>query len=185
MLKIKHILLMGALAIGVTSCDEYLNQAPTDLLSSDNFYQTASQANQGVLGVYADLRYVTVYDYWNMSEVRSDNLWVDPQPDGQRDYSDIGTFRATSELGTFENAWNTWYKLIYDANVALQKIPTPHLPMRPYVASSSMRHIFSEAWHILSWSACLETFLFSPSRHPSAKPMLQLRRPVWMLSIMW
>jgi len=123
MLKIKHILLMGALVIGATSCKDYLDQAPLDLLSSDNFYQTASQANQGILGVYADLRYTTVYEYWNMSEVRSDNLWVEPQPNGQRDYSDIGTFRATSELGTFESAWDTWYKLIYDANVALQKIP--------------------------------------------------------------
>lgn len=123
MLKIKHILLMGALVIGATSCKDYLDQAPLDLLSSDNFYQTASQANQGILGVYADLRYTTVHEYWNMSEVRSDNLWVEPQPNGQRDYSDIGTFRATSELGTFESAWDTWYKLIYDANVALQKIP--------------------------------------------------------------
>lgn len=123
MLKIKNILLMGALVIGATSCKDYLNQAPVNLLSSDNFYQTASQANQGVLGVYADLRYVTVHEYWNMSEVRSDNMWVEPQPNGQRDYSDIGTFRATAELGTFESAWDTWYKLIYDANVALQKIP--------------------------------------------------------------
>ena len=150
MLKIKHILLMGALAIGVTSCDEYLNQAPTDLLSSDNFYQTASQANQGVLGVYADLRYVTVYDYWNMSEVRSDNLWVDPQPDGQRDYSDIGTFRATSELGTFENAWNTWYKLIYDANVAIQKIPNTTF------ANETIRAQFLNEAHFLRGLAYFE-----------------------------
>lgn len=107
----------------ILSCDNFLDQPPKDLLPSDGFYQTASQAEQGVIGVYSDLRYISDYEYLMMSECRSDNAWVEPRPDGQRDYSDIGTFRATSSLGTFESTWNAWYKVIYDANVALQKIP--------------------------------------------------------------
>lgn len=58
-----------------------------------------------------------------MSECRSDNAWTNPRPDGLRDYAEIGAFRANDELATFNDAWNTWYKLIYDANVALSKIP--------------------------------------------------------------
>lgn len=121
-MKLKNILLLGALLSVMTSCSDYLNQPPKNLLSSDAFYQTPAQAEQGVLGIYSDLRYLADYEFLNMSEVRSDNMWVEPQPDGQRDYSDIGTFRATSSLATFEGTWNAWYKLIYDANVAISKI---------------------------------------------------------------
>ncbi len=112
----------GLLAIGATSCDSYLNQPPVNLLSSDGFYQTLAQANQGVIGVYSDLRYATDYEYYGMSECRSDNAWVNPVVNGQNNRSDVSAFRATAVTGTFESTWNMWYKVIYDANVAIQKI---------------------------------------------------------------
>jgi hypothetical protein len=121
-MKLKNFIYMGALLLAATSCESYLDQPPVDLLSSNGFYQTTAQANQGVLGIYADLRYAVDQTYYHLSEVRSDNAWVEPEPNGQRDYSDIGTFRAGSELITAESAWNMWYKVIYDANVAIQKI---------------------------------------------------------------
>lgn len=126
-MKLKNKFLVGAgaliLSATIISCDNFLDQPPKNLLPSDGFYQTGSQAEQGVIGVYSDLRNLSNYEYLMMSECRSDNAWVEPRPDGQRDYSDIGTFRATSSLGMFESTWNTWYKVIYDANVALQKVP--------------------------------------------------------------
>jgi len=121
-MKLKDLLYIGILLFAATSCKSELDQPPVNLLSSGGFYQTAAQANQGVLGIYADLRYATDQTYYHLSEVRSDNAWVNPEPNGQRDYSDIGSFRAGSELIMLESAWNMWYKLIYDANVAIQKI---------------------------------------------------------------
>ena len=121
-MKFKNIIYLGALLSATTSCKEYLDQPPVDLLSSNGFYQTTAQANQGVLGIYADLRYATDQTYYHMSEVRSDNAWVTPETNGQRDYSDIGCFRAGAENTMFESAWDMWYKVIYDANVAIQKI---------------------------------------------------------------
>ena len=121
-MKLKNILYVGALLFTATSCEDYLDQPPVNLLSSNGFFQTTAQANQGVLGIYADLRYATDQTYYHLSEVRSDNAWVNPEPNGQRDYADIGAFRAGSELIMAESAWNMWYKVIYDANVAIQKI---------------------------------------------------------------
>jgi hypothetical protein len=121
-MKLKNIIYIGALLLTATSCNDLLDKPPVDLLSSDGFYQTTAQANQGILGVYADLRYATDQTYYHLSEVRSDNVWVTPETNGQRDYSDIGSFRAGSELIMAESAWNMWYKVIYDANVAIQKI---------------------------------------------------------------
>ena len=53
-MKLKNILYIGTLLFAATSCESYLDQPPVDLLSSGGFYQTAAQANQGILGVYAD-----------------------------------------------------------------------------------------------------------------------------------
>ena len=45
-----------------------------------------------------------------MSEVRSDNAWVDKTTDKQRDYIDIGTFNPNiSTISTLSGAWNNLY----------------------------------------------------------------------------
>ena len=121
-MKLRNILYSGALLLAFSSCSDFLEQPPKNLLSADGFYQTAAQANQGVLGIYADLRYLVEHEYHEMSEYRSDNVWSNPTPNGQRDCSDISNFRAGSELGTFESAWDAWYKVIFDANTAIAKL---------------------------------------------------------------
>lgn len=123
MFKLKNILWIGALMCTILSCDDYLNTPPENLMTSDGFYQTQTQSEQGIIGIYADLRSVSNDEYWHMSECRSDNSWVEPVPDALRDYSEIGTFRSTDNLALFNDVWNTWYKVIYDANVAIAKIP--------------------------------------------------------------
>lgn len=122
MFKLKNILCLGVLALSAVSCDDFLETAPSDLLSSDSFYQTAAQSEQGVIGVYGDLDQISNYVYLYMSECRSDNAWVEPRPNGLREYAEIGTFRAGEDLGMFNSVWNLLYKVIYDANVALAKM---------------------------------------------------------------
>ena len=118
-----NILWTSALALTVLSCDGFLDTPPVDRLTSDGFYQTQEQSEQGIIGVYADLRQVANCSYWFMSECRSDIMWVEPNPDAYREYSEIGTFRALENTTMFNTTWNTWYKIIYDANIAISKIP--------------------------------------------------------------
>lgn len=117
------VLLFGGCLFVLGSCSDYLDVAPNDEPEAKNLYKTPTQAEQGIIGVYSDLRYLSEYVYLLMSECRSDNSWVAPVTDGFREYSEIGTFRASSDLKTFNDSWNTLYKVIYDANVALEKIP--------------------------------------------------------------
>ncbi len=118
-IMIMRCVLLAMAVVCCSSCDDFLNEPPADRLPAARFYRTLTQADQGVNGIYADLRFIPDYEYGLMAETRSDNTWVNPTPNGQRDYSDIGTFRAGASTKTFENAWNAWYKVIYDANVAL------------------------------------------------------------------
>ncbi len=123
MFKLRNILWMGALALAFTSCsDEYMDTPPSDLISSATFYKTATQVNQAVIGLYTDMQMLDYDGYLMMSECRSDNFWVEPSPNGLREYSEIGTFRATWTLGMFNDTWNLLYKTIYDANMLLSKI---------------------------------------------------------------
>ena len=103
------------------SCDDFLTNPPVDRLTSDGFYQTPKQSEQGVIGIYALLRDVSRDEFMYMSEFRSDNIWV-RLPDGYRETSEVSNFRAGPDLNYFNYTWNNWYKVIYDSNVALQKI---------------------------------------------------------------
>ena len=66
-MKLRNFIYMGALLLAATSCESYLDQPPVNLLSSNGFYQTTAQANQGVLGIYADLRYAVDQTYYHLS----------------------------------------------------------------------------------------------------------------------
>ena len=123
MMKLKNILWTGTIAVMLMACEDYLNTPPADYMGVDDFYKTAAQSEQSIIGIYGDLREITSLEYLHMSECRSNNTWVNPQANGVRDWAEIGTFRATDDLATFDDTWNAWYKLIYDANVALSKIP--------------------------------------------------------------
>ena len=83
-----------------------------------------------------------------MSECRSDNAWVEPKTNALRDYSEISTFRAGYDLTTFNNAWDMWYKVIYNANVALTKIPECD-----FGTNDAMKEQFlGEAYFLRGWS---------------------------------
>ena len=122
MKKIFFIFPIILIVITGQSCNDFLDTPPADLLNSDGFYQTPAQCEQGIIGIYAALRNLSNLEYLYLSECRSDNMWVQPVTDGYREYSEIGTFRAGNDITTINDAWNTWYNVIYNANVALTKI---------------------------------------------------------------
>jgi hypothetical protein len=122
-LKRTNFVALMLVALATTSCeDDYLSTPPADKLTSDGFYQTPGQSEQGVIGIYAGLRDLSRDEFLYMSEFRSDNIWVRPQPDGVRETSEISNFRAGPDLSYFNSTWNAWYKIIYNANIAIQKV---------------------------------------------------------------
>ena len=148
MSKLRNIIWMGAFTLACASCsDEYMNTPPAHLVSSGSFYKTASQVDQAVVGLYADMQLVDYNGYHFMSECRSDNYWVDPQPNALREYSEIGSFRATWTLTTFNDLWNLLYKTIYDSNILLSKIDGAEFK------SESMKNQFTgEARFMRGWA---------------------------------
>lgn len=108
----------------LSGCNNVLNIAPEAHNSVADFYQNESDFNQGVIGIYNNLLPLPGDSYWNLAEMRSDNIVVTVGLNVQRDYADINGFSATSQTGQFEAGWSDYYSIIYRANVVLSRLPT-------------------------------------------------------------
>ncbi|MBQ1937205.1 MAG: RagB/SusD family nutrient uptake outer membrane protein [Bacteroidales bacterium] len=118
----KHIALVAGIALLCVSCEDKLNIPPVGSLPSDGYFTTPSHVEEGVRGVYAKLRGAEVNHYATLSEMRSDNIWVDPAPNATREASEIAHYRFGPTLGNVASAWSSWYSVIYNANTVLENI---------------------------------------------------------------
>ena len=112
----KFILLLAAAGL-MSSCYD-LNQFPHDKFSSGTFWQTESQAHQGLVSIYAMMRDINTFgayfDNDALGEIAADyNNWLYPA-------FIKGTY--TYESGTIKNKWEDTYEGIARANVLLQNI---------------------------------------------------------------
>lgn len=122
-MKLYKYLISGGLTLilSLSSCESWLEVEPNDTRTTDYFYSSPSEMEQALIGIYNGLLPISNYS-WMMSEVRSDNVWVDKTTDKQRDYIDIGTFNPNiSTIGTLSSAWNDLYEIVARANMFLSK----------------------------------------------------------------
>lgn len=121
--NIKYMILAAGLVAVAASCGkDYLNTPPVGSISPDGFYITPAHIESGVLGVYANLQNVEAGQYLTFSEDRSDNVWVDSDPNGIRTCSEASFYRITDATGEVGSLWSGWYSLIYNANQVLANI---------------------------------------------------------------
>ena len=116
------ILAAGALLLAVSCNKNYLSTPPVGSLSPEGFYTSPAHLESGVLGVYSKLQGVENYQYLTFSEDRSDNVWVDSDPDGIRTCSESSFYRINDATGELSALWAGWNSLIYNANTVLENI---------------------------------------------------------------
>jgi len=122
----KKIIFMIAAAFAAVSCAGWLEVEPISNIPTDGFYMTPTEAEQALLGVYNGLLPIPYY-MWNMSELRSDDVWNEAAEDANaaRDYFEIFTYSPTlSIVSTVNDAWSAYYEIINRANLLLAKLET-------------------------------------------------------------
>ncbi|MDW5288146.1 RagB/SusD family nutrient uptake outer membrane protein [Formosa sp. PL04] len=123
MKRYKHTLSIFALStlmvLGV-SCEDILDETPISEVSDGTFWKTNEDADLGVISIYDALQktYRTNHFYWG--EYRADNYVVSNQPSGQTE--DLINNALTPETEDYLR-WNEFYKVIFRANTAIDKIP--------------------------------------------------------------
>jgi len=110
-----------------------LTESPSSAITPENFYRNEAEVLGGLAGVYAQLR-GTLEDYWNATEVSSDEMVV---PTRGSDWYDNGqwlelhrqTWTATSPgVGFMNGAWNVSFTGIARANVLLEALGKVSVP---------------------------------------------------------
>jgi starch-binding outer membrane protein, SusD/RagB family len=124
---------------GIISCQkDFLDVSPKGIINSDSFYATKSDADQAVTTVYGMLNYMQVWDMWilaDLGSVASDDAEAggatnEDVPDWQN--YDNFTFNA-SQPGGFAQPYGILYKMIFYANMALERLPD--IPKKDTTAS--------------------------------------------------
>jgi hypothetical protein len=104
---------------GITSCTKQLNEEPR-LTATENFYETAQEAEAGIGAIYAPLRGETVLPYYQTLQeclgdiIIGNNSWLP-----LNDYNKLDA--ANSNRTNY--FWQQFYLSIRNANLIIQKIP--------------------------------------------------------------
>lgn len=121
MKKTIYIALSVAL-LGLTSCEDQLDQQPVSNTTADNFYTNTNDFTQAVNGVYSKLTSYPSQLLW-LGEMRSDNLNV--LHDGNRDWQGINDFSPNiTTTGFIASAWSDNFNGVFNANSVLQALET-------------------------------------------------------------
>lgn len=116
------LLLAAGLAFGLSSCEDFLDKQPISEGTIDNSYQTASDAETALVGVYDSFQQeYYVWDNVIFSDVISDNYYAGGDNAEVFAVDDLNLSPTNSRL--FAN-WSQIYTAIAKANVVLAKVPT-------------------------------------------------------------
>jgi tetratricopeptide (TPR) repeat protein len=114
----------AALALGLAGCeDKLLNPTPESVLTANNFYKSANDINQAVLGIYNSLQNRRQSDYLLM-EVPGDNLYMSTNTTIAGS-NDVDFLTLNSDNALTAAFWNTTYNGIFRANSVLLNIDNP------------------------------------------------------------
>ncbi len=120
--KLKSLVLLGALTLGMTSCGDFLNIEPKTFISEDNFWNEKTDIDQMVAGTYVKMQadaFIQRCIMWG--ETRSDNIVEGLNTSGQ-----TSIYRTLKENLMSTNAYTTWvnfYAVINQCNTIIEMAP--------------------------------------------------------------
>jgi hypothetical protein len=126
LLKTSFLLIM---LLGTLSCNkDFLDVSPKGIINSESFYSTRSDAEQAVTAVYGMLNYMQVWDMWilaDLGSVASDDAEAGGATSQDvADWQNFDNFTFTpSQTGGLPQPYGVLYKLIFYANIAIEKLP--------------------------------------------------------------
>lgn len=118
MKKILYIAVLVAASLSFTGCYD-LNRAPYDKVSSSSFWKTEDHVNQGIMGIYNDMKNENIYGLVFALDGMSDIAF------GYYENKVHGTYTAND--GDVKNKWQSLYDGIGRANTAIQNIPNSQI----------------------------------------------------------
>jgi hypothetical protein len=111
---------LAALALA-TGCKDFISPKPNDVLTTENFYKTASDAVAAVNAVYSQTKWQYWLGFWYMSDIATDDIIASANfgSDGHR----MADYVFDAQEWPLGDAWGGRYSVINKANAVLDRVP--------------------------------------------------------------
>lgn len=119
-MKITHIktIIIAIIPFLSVSCiNQVLDKNPVSSFSAEGFYQTPSDAQAGVYGIYTQAQSVFSYNFCYWGEGRADNVQTAQSGEG------LTLTQNNLDASASSADWSALYTMISDANYAIKYIP--------------------------------------------------------------
>jgi len=117
-----HIILfsfMMGLFLTLSSCDDFIEVEPSDVIATGSFYSNPEELAFAVNGVYSLQRDIYGDNLWFiLQEIRSDNAGIPGYGEGD---ASLNYFQETSTNNILSLQWTRLYILINNANTIIQR----------------------------------------------------------------
>jgi hypothetical protein len=143
------ILLMGVLILPTSCKKELLDQTPTDLLASENFWKTDEDATIALMAAYASARAVFDRDYYfdgqtgEFTRVRGNSGTSGQILRG--DAYQAGTYSPSGYGSSFDRYFSYLYGSVNRSNYVIENITNKMLPTATGAKLASLESIIAEA----------------------------------------
>ena len=125
--SVAKVLLCGAILLGPSSCSDFLDETDPSNLQPDSFYTIPDHAEAAVAAIYDRMRFygesAGIFSAnWQMLEAVTGTATTET---GQNsDLNNLYSLTYDGNTAHIVNWWNGLYRVVANANLALDKIPT-------------------------------------------------------------
>ncbi|SKC13626.1 RagB/SusD family nutrient uptake outer membrane protein [Dyadobacter psychrophilus] len=146
-------LLFGAILLGPTSCSDFLDEQDPSNLTPESFYTIPDHAEAAVAATYAGLRFygdgAGIFSAnWQLLEAVTGTATTET---GQNsDLNNLYSLTYDGNTAHINNWWNGLYRIIANANLALEKIPT--IPFLSPATPAQQTKLIGEARFLRAWA---------------------------------
>jgi hypothetical protein len=150
--NIYKLMVCGAILLGPTSCSDFLDEKDPSNLQPDIFYTLPDHAEAAVAATYADTRFIgdgagIFSANWQMLEAPTGTATTET---GQNsDLNNLYALIYDGNTGHISNWWNGLYRVIANANLAIEKIPG--IPF-PAANEPQKTRLIGEARFLRAWA---------------------------------
>lgn len=151
--NIAKVLLCGSILLGPTSCSDFLDEQDPSNLTPDSFYTIPDHAEAAVASIYSGLRFygdgAGIFSAnWQMLEAVTGTATTET---GQNsDLNNLYSLTYDGNTAHIVNWWNGLYRMIANANLALDKIPT--IPFLAPATDAQKTKLIGEARFLRAWA---------------------------------
>lgn len=151
--NVAKILLCGSILLGPTGCSDFLDEKDPSNLTPDSFYTIPDHAEAAVAATYAGLRFygesAGIFSAnWQLLEAVTGTATTET---GQNsDLNNLYSLTYDGNTAHVNNWYNGLYRIIANANLALDKIPT--IPFLAPATDAQKTRLIGEARFLRAWA---------------------------------